>query len=73
LITDPHVPNHEYTTGRASITSPGGQIKYVIATSVGGLVALDALKVEMIPEPSTIALMIVGLGGAALHRRRRAV
>jgi hypothetical protein len=57
-----------------------------IAPSVGGSITLDvrrqtagdqfayvnAVKIEIVPEPSTVALMLGGLGSLVAFRRRRA-
>jgi hypothetical protein len=60
------------TTGRynqsiLSLIAPN--MKYVVAGSVGDAIALDTIRYNAVPEPST--LLLSGLGFAALLRARR--
>ena len=55
----------------SSVNSLIGNIKYVIAGSVGGHVGLDAISYQtVVPEPSTLLLCGVGFVGL-LHSRHR--
>lgn len=54
-----------------SVNSLVGNIKYVIAGSVGGRIGLDAISYQtVVPEPSTLLLCGVGFVGL-LHSRHR--
>jgi hypothetical protein len=58
-----------FTTGFSDVTAPAGNIRYVIAGSVGGLVGLDQIRYQAVPEPSTLLLCGVGFVGLLRHRR----
>jgi len=66
-----------YNKGFSNVTSVNslvGNIKYVIAGSVGGHVGLDAISYQtVVPEPSTLLLCGVGFVGLlrSRHRSRR--
>ena len=58
----------------ASVNSLIGNIKYVIAGSVGGRIGLDSISYQtVVPEPSTLLLCGVGFVGLlrSRHRSRR--
>jgi hypothetical protein len=57
--------------GTLSVTSPGADLKYVFFGSTEGGIALDRLRYEQVPEPSTILLTMAGLVGLCRHMRRR--
>jgi hypothetical protein len=59
-----------YNKGFSNVTSPAGNIKYVIAGSVGGFVALDRIRYQTVPEPSTLLLGGVGFVGLLRSRYR---
>ena len=59
-----------YTKGFSDVTAPAGNIKYVIAGSVGGSTVLDRIRYQSAPEPSTLLLCGVGFVGLLRSRRR---
>ena len=62
-----------YHRGFSDVTAPAGNIKYVLASSVGGFVFFDRIRYETVPEPSTLLLCGVGFVGLlrSRHRSRR--
>jgi hypothetical protein len=62
-----------FTKGFSNVTAPAGNIKYVLASSVGGSVFFDRIRYETVPEPSTLLLCGVGFVGLlrSRHRARR--
>jgi autotransporter-associated beta strand protein len=49
-------------------TQPGGGFTVVTGTSEGGLATLS---IKAVPEPSSVSLLVVGIGGLLAFRRRR--
>jgi PEP-CTERM motif len=56
-----------YNQSVLSLAAPN--MKYVVAGSVGDAIAIDTIRYNAVPEPST--LLLSGLGFAALVRARR--
>jgi hypothetical protein len=68
----PRLPKQgEYNRSVASFSSSAQNIRYVVAGSVGGGIALDTLRYRAVPEPSTLALSAMGLAFAFGARARR--
>jgi len=59
-----------FTKGFSNVTAPAGNIKYVLASSVGGSVFFDRIRYETVPEPSTLLLCGVGFVGLLRDRHR---
>ena len=59
-----------FTTGFSDVTAPAGNIKYVITGSVSGVVGLDRIRYQVVPEPSTFLLCGIGFVGLLRNRRR---
>jgi len=61
------------TKGFSNVSAPAGNIKYVLASSVGGAIVFDRIRYETVPEPSTLLLCGVGFVGLlrSRHRSRR--
>jgi hypothetical protein len=66
---------YEAASGSAAgITGKGNVIQYTLGTppaTPNNLVGLTAFTVSPVPEPSSIALGLLGLGAVALFRRRK--
>jgi hypothetical protein len=66
------LPRNEsgYTMGFSNVSAPVGNIKYVLATSVGGVIGFDRIRYETVPEPSTLLLCGIGVVGLLRSRHR---
>ena len=69
LTSTHHTPGGN--EGTLSVTSPTANLSYIFFGSTEGGIALDRLRVEQIPEPSTFMLTMLGLVGLRRARRNR--
>lgn len=51
-------------------SSAAGDVRYAVISAYGSPGVIDAIRYSSVPEPSTIALLSVGLLGFAARRRR---
>jgi hypothetical protein len=49
-----------------------GQAQSLVFSTAGGQIAYDDITISTVPEPTTLALMLAGLGAVGLLARRRA-
>lgn len=60
-----------FTMGFSNVTSPEGNIKYVIAGSVSSVIGLDRTRYSVVPVPEPSTLLLCGVGVVDLLRSRR--